>query len=381
MPRIAIVTSVYPNYPKSYTSFYAGSLSHALTQQGHDVHIITSAIPEIEATFKKVTVHKIIKSWGILDLRRLGPLFQQIKPDILHVLHPTELARSPSQFFVQALIETNRVLWKLPTLTSLFNFNDLSWFEKLKLAPIIAQSNEITVPQNHIQTEITKLWNGANQKTHVINVGAKEEEIFKPSLQERAKWDVGINEKVICFLEELTEDSGFVDMVEASSPLLRKNKNLKIMVPAGWRESTFRHKMITKLERENILNQFIFTGQLNEGEMLGAKQASDLFVFLGNRPLSSNFSWKIQSALYSQAPTLSWNEEQNYNEFGIRHGQNIWLSPFKNIQALRADLELLITNSTLRETLAQNASVFRGIFNFDTISNEMSRIYSRLLRR
>jgi len=379
MPRIAIVSSVFPDYPKGYISTYAGQLSHALTQQGHDIHIITSAIPDIVPTFKKVNVHKIVKSWSLMDLRNLTPLFQQIRPDIIHILHPTDLAKSPTSFFVQGLIETNKLLWKRPCLTTLFNYGELSWFEKIKLAPILVQSDEITVSQSAIKEEILRFWKHVGSKTHVINIGAREEAIWESSPDQRTKWDVKNEDIVICFLEELSEDSGFQPFIEAVTPLLRKKENLKILVPTGWKQPTFRYKMIKKIERQNILNRFIFTGQLNKKALWSAKQASDLFVFLSQKPMSSNFSPRIIESLHSQCPILTWDKNLKYDEFGVQNGQNIWISPFGNIEVLRNDLELLMASPRLRKTLTTNCAAFRQTFSFDAISNEFSRCYSRLL--
>jgi glycosyltransferase involved in cell wall biosynthesis len=379
MPSIAIFSSVFPTDNAGYQSYYLGKLSQALTQQGYEIHVITTANPLIAPTLKKVNVHKIIKSWGLLDLRMIGPLFQKIRPEIIHIIHPTELATGSAQFFVQALIETNKVLWKLPILATLFNINELSWFEKIKLVPILAQCSEITVPQDHVREEIAKLWPPAGAKIQIVNIGAKEEEFFENLQTQKSNWDLTPTDKVICFMSD-SKQSGFEDFIDASADVLRKNKNLKVIVPSRWKDPNFRYRIIQKLEREQTLNQFIFTGELNDKELKSVKQSSDLFVFLEAKPLSSNFPWQVQTTLRSQSPTLCWTESQVYNEFGVVHGENIWLSPFKNIPLLSRDLEYLIQDDELRNKLAKGAAIFQRIFNFDFISNEMSRCYSKLLR-
>src|ERR1022692_278074 len=100
MARVAYISSTYPDYKKCGVGIYAGYLTKALAEQGHDMHVITTALPEIRSNLARVTIHKILESWTLSEVPKLTELFKKIKPDIIHINHPTSIAGKKTKMLV-----------------------------------------------------------------------------------------------------------------------------------------------------------------------------------------------------------------------------------------------------------------------------------------
>jgi len=154
--RIAYISSTFPNFNGCGIGSYAGYLTKALAQEGHDIHVITTDIPEILAQFGGVKIHKIIKNWSIGEVPQLSKIFNQIRPDILHINHPTSIAGKKSRVLVNLLPELNKLLWKLPVVTTIHEFKNVSLLGKIKLIPLIWGSDAVTATNDLYAREIRK---------------------------------------------------------------------------------------------------------------------------------------------------------------------------------------------------------------------------------
>src|ERR1700683_1647140 len=117
MARIAFVTGTFPEHWDCPGAIYSQALASALTQQGHELHIITSAREDILPIYKKTHVHKIMSSWRPFEIYKIISLFKSINPEIMHILFPTQFSTGPTKLLLPLLPETNRLLWKIPCVT------------------------------------------------------------------------------------------------------------------------------------------------------------------------------------------------------------------------------------------------------------------------
>ena len=236
MSRIAYISSTFPDYQACGTGIYAGYLTEALAQQGHDVHVITTALPEIRAAHGKVTVHKILEKWSLLELPKLLQAFMKIRPDLIHINHPTTIAGAKTKVLVNFLPEVNRLTWRLPLVTTLHEFGNVSMLGKLKIMPMILASDAITVTNEHYRQKVQSfLPEELRDRVHVVNIGSA----FKPYLgtgenqmdekaqglkkkEQRARWDIKADDQVIGFVGFITPPKGFHNLIAAAGPLLRR---------------------------------------------------------------------------------------------------------------------------------------------------------------
>jgi len=386
VPRIAYISSTFPDYQKCGTGIYAGYLTEALAQQGHDVHVITSSIPEIRPTFGKVTVHKALSGWNMPDLPKLMRLFFQIKPDIIHINHPTAIASAKSKVLVNLLPEINRTTWKLPLITTIHEFPNVSLLGKLKIIPMLLSSDVVTVTNRHYKEKMLKyLPANYDRRIQVINLGSQ----FKQNLPARTKfeqkqrWDINPDDKVIGFVGFITPPKGFHNLITAVTPLLKKDPKLKVLALSSWNltKPSYRQKIMDLIEKAGISHQVIFSGFLEDDDLWSALSAIDLCVFAFDFPVEERSSGPLRQVIFKGLPTVVYANDINYSEFGFKHKENIWFTPIGNTEALRNDIQNLLDHTEQLENLSQGALALRHELSFDAISNAFSRVYSDLLTR
>jgi glycosyltransferase involved in cell wall biosynthesis len=383
MARVAFISSTFPDYKNCGVGIYAGYLTRALADQGHDIHVITSAIPEINPTHGKVTIHKILKSWQPTELFKLVELFHRIKPDILHINHPTTIAAGKSKVLVNVLPEINRSLWRLPCITTLHEFGRVSMLGKIKMLPMLTGSDVITVTsefyKNAIQKFAPKISSG---KIQILNVGSmfNNRWLLGDKLEQRKRWDLNPQDKVVGFMGFITPPKGFHNLIEALIPLLKKDSRVKVLAISSWNQTSpsYRQKILDMIQKEKIVSQVVFTGFLKDEEMWEALSAVDVCAFPFDYPIEERSSGPLRQAIDRYLPTITFAKNLEYNEFGFQHGKNIWFSPFKDLKKFGEDAEILLNDEVLQKTLSEGAKNLRQVFSFDAVSNQLSRIYSSL---
>jgi glycosyltransferase involved in cell wall biosynthesis len=386
VPRIAYITSTFPDYKKCGIGIYAGYLTEALAGQGHDVHVVTSSIPEIHPTFGKVTVHKIMPNWNLFDLQKLIQLFYQIRPEIIHINHPTAIAAAKSKVLVNLLPEINRSLWKLPLVTTIHEFPGVSLLGKIKILPMMLSSDVVTVTNQRYKEKMLQfLPNNYARRIQVVDIGA----ILKPNLpdsnkqEQKQRWDLKPDDKVIGFVGFITPPKGFHNLITAMIPLLQADPKLKLLALSSWNLSkpAYRQKILDQIQAAGVSHQVIFTGFLEDDDLWAAMSAIDLCVFAFDYPVEDRSSGPLRQVLYKGLPTIVYAEDINYSEFGLKHGENIWFTPLKDVDALRRDIQYLLKSPELRNRISQGALTLKSELSFDAISNTFSRIYSELLMK
>lgn len=384
MARIAYITSTYPDYEKCGTGIYAGYLTQALAQQGHEIHIITTAIPEIKNTFGKIQIHKIMKSWNPTDLPRFFQTMAQIQPDLVHINHPTSIAAAKSKVLVNLLPGLIKGTWQIPVVTTIHEFNNLSLLGRLKIMPMLLASEAITVTNEAYKKSLMEhIPEGLHHRINVIDIGA----LFAPNLQissgskEREKWGLKPTDKVIGFVGFITPPKGFHNLIESAGPLLKSHPEYKILALSSWNQSNpaYRQKILDLIDKHGITNQVIHTGYLDDQSLWEALSAVDLAAFPFDFPVEERSSATLRQVLYHGRPTIVWANNIDYQEHGLRHGKNIWLSPHKNSGELRKNIQFLMEDEPTRKLLAEGTTVFKDELGFDRISNEFSRLYTQLL--
>ena len=123
----------------------------------------------------------------------------------------------------------------------------------------------------------------------------------------------------------------------------------------------------------------IFTGFLEDDDLWHALSALDICVLPFEFPLEERSSGPLRQVIDRGLPTIVTARDKNYTEYGFKHGENIWLTPLGNVETLRIDIQKLLRDPALRKKLSQGAQDLRPVFGYDAVSNEMSRLYAKLL--
>jgi glycosyltransferase involved in cell wall biosynthesis len=177
--RIAYISSTFPDFDGCGTGIYAGYLTQALSGLNHDIHVITSAREEIKNTHARVTMHKVMTDWGLSQAPRMIQTLMQIRPQIIHLNHPTVIAGAKSKFLVNLLPEICATMMKVPFVTTLHEFGQVSRLGKIKLQPLLWGSDAITVTNKYYKNLIEKsLPDSMSKKIEIVDVGTNFSDVI-----------------------------------------------------------------------------------------------------------------------------------------------------------------------------------------------------------
>ncbi len=394
--KIAYITSTFPKYTGCDIGNYAGFLTKALSELNHDVHVITSALPEIENTFGRVTMHKIMQNWGMLEAPRLMQTLMTLKPDIIHLNHPTAIDGANSKFLVNLIPEMAKAILRCPWVTTLHGFENASPLEKFKILPLLMGSDVVTVTNRFYKQQLKKFMPGADDsKVEIVDVGSHfsgtDDFSFGTKLKVRAHWGLRPDDKVLGFFGFITPPKGFHNLIEIFAKVCKDDPSMKLLALTSWNltKPDYKHRLLSRIEELGIRDRVIFSGFLPDADLWRALSSIDLCVFPFEQPIEQKSSGVLRQALYKSLPVLTYALDVHYSEHGLNNTKNILLSEFGDEAQMIAKIKMFFTQQALAhdnedvidsaEILRQGALALRPRLSFEHVANEMSRIYSKVL--
>ncbi|WP_159023879.1 glycosyltransferase family 4 protein [Formosa sp. L2A11] len=164
---------------------------------------------------------------------------------------------------------------------------------------------------------------------------------------------------------------GFDNLIDFIAPILKSNPEWTLKI-AGTGDKGF--DLLTALVKEhNIVDQVIFTGFVsNISELM---QVSSIFI------LSSRFEglpMVLLEAMSQGMAAIAYNCKTGPSDI-ITHNVNGLLIEDQNSKAMQTNLQLLMTNSDLRATLATNAIKSLEKYHIDTIIEQYENEFKKIL--
>jgi glycosyltransferase involved in cell wall biosynthesis len=129
-------------------------------------------------------------------------------------------------------------------------------------------------------------------------------------------------------------------------------------------------KLITGL---NLKNSIIFTGRLEEKELVALYQAADLFI---DPSLYEGFGLQVVEAMSCGAPVITSNRTSLPEIVG---DAGILVDP-ADINGLASALTRVLTNAQLRNSMRQRGAERAKLFSWDKTARETLAIYDELLK-
>lgn len=123
------------------------------------------------------------------------------------------------------------------------------------------------------------------------------------------------------------------------------------------------------LAAEKLPNRVFFTGPLSHADVLATTESADIFVLNSSY---EGFSHVLIEALMLGKPVIA--TDAGGNTELITSGENGILVPVGDVSCLARTLEGLITDTLMRESLAETAKKRSTLFSTETLVRETSRI-------
>lgn len=292
--RIGLFTDTYPPYINGVsTSVYM--LKKALEQKGHEVYIVT--VNDDNTKYKLEEDNKIVRipgiPTGIYDYRLTGiyPLkaINIVKKWKLDVIHShTEFgvgtfARIIAKQFNIPLIHTYHTMYEdyIHYITKgYFKKSSKKIVEYLTLFYCDKTANELIVPTKKTY-DLFKQKYGVEKNIYIIPTGIEVERFFKENVDtitiDNLKKDLGIKKSdfVVTFVGRIAKEKNVDFLIDAHKDLLKKNKNIKLIIIGDGPElSSFKNKVNKLKLNDNIL----FTGRVSWEHIPVYYQLSSVFA-------------------------------------------------------------------------------------------------------
>ena len=376
--------------PISINYILQGQLGY-FKNQGFEVYSVSAKGPEIASIIEREKVkHTIIpftrKITPFKDLYCLISLvifFKRLKPHIVHTQTPKAgLLGMIAAWLSQVPVRIHTVGGMPLMEASGFTKKILYWSEKITYAC----AHQVWPNSNKLRHFLVQTLNVKETKLRVIGHGSSngiDIEKFRrsPELISRArllreKHNILPSETIFCFVGRLVRDKGVEELTETFVRLQQKYNSIRLFLVGHFEDSvdpiSDHHKALI-INNKNI----IATGFSTNVSLYMA--ASDIFVFPSYR---EGFPNVVLQACAMELPSIV-TDINGSNEI-ITNLRNGVIINIKSTDELYAAMELLLSDSSLRQKLASNArpavvEQFDQHYFWDKLKQEYLTLLSRFV--
>jgi glycosyltransferase involved in cell wall biosynthesis len=172
------------------------------------------------------------------------------------------------------------------------------------------------------------------------------------------------DEFVIGNIGRLVQQKGQRYLIELARILKDNGHKFKILIGG---DGPLRQELMNHALALNVHQEIIFLGFVKDVKAF--MEQIDIFALTS---LWEGFGYVIAEAMFCEKPVVAFNNSSNPEL--VKHGENGFLVPFPNIESFAKQVELLMNNKDMRNTMGKNAVNF--INNSFTIDKTVERVES-----
>jgi glycosyltransferase involved in cell wall biosynthesis len=384
--KVLFVTGEFPPM-QGGVGDYTRELGLALGELGCEVHVATS----VQAgPVPGLAIHPVVARWGWGSWGTLLDLVRRHRPDVVHVQYQAAAyAMHPAINFWPRRVRRMGAGRPRTAVT----FHDLKvpyLFPKAgplrrRVITELARQSDVAITTN--QGDFETLRRDLGSALALIPIGSN----ITPRLPAgydrdawRARWGTGPDEFLLCFFGFMNDRKG-VDTLLHALHLLMANPNraaeprlLFLGGQTGASDPTnvaYLDRMQALIAELGLATWIRWSGYLPEDEISASFAAADLCV-LPFRDGVSFLHGTLHAALAHGVPVLTSRPPVALPE--LIHGENVYLVPPRDPQALADAIERLAAAPDLRSVLAAGARTLSGQFGWDRIAAETLALYRSL---
>ncbi len=391
--RICIISGTFPPVHcgiGDYTARLMEGLVDAVNQ-GQDKNFEFTVLTSNQAQPKDGQNYRLVglvERWDWPTFRQVLGWLNRNRPDVVHIEYPTALyGRHPAitllPFFIwlQALVRRFPAPARVLTIHEYQTFRILGktriWLMALFSNGIIGVSRETLYSLRFLKL--------LGKKLEYIPLSTNIGSSTPPEYQQNPKiWrqaqGIATNGPVIAYFGFVSPAKGLHTLIEAFAKLDPPAQLLLITEPKAQDASyqNYYNQIDALLQIHNLQNSVKWTGFVDDMAVAACLQSATLVVL----PFSDGVSLRrtsLQAALANAAPVITTHPAYPLEGEGLVSGENIWLVPAENPQALAEALKTLLANETLRQRLAENGQKFAQQFSWPAIAQQHLELYGQVL--
>ncbi len=385
--RIFLLSWEFPPRIIGGISRHVEGLSQALAKVGNEVHIVTLDFPNT-APYEYLDgchIHRVpveipapnFHSWVLLFNnafeRKIGNISRSFgKPDIIHShdwltvpagIGAKHLLRRP---LVMTFHSTESMRSSGSTSPESVMVHSLEWWGAFESTYVITVSKFM---KSHIvsifglpSSKVETIYNAIDLSRFDINIDKGDV---------RKRWGVGVDEKLVTSVGRLTWQKGFDNLIRAFPKVLKEKPGCRLMIMGDG----YMRLELEKLTRTlGIGDKVIFTGFVNDGELLASMKAADLMVIPSRFEPFGMVALEGMAAgvpvVVSGIDGLSEIVEQGVD--GLYVNQN-------DVDDISQVIIKALSDDSLRDKLAVNARKRVKQFSLDVMAHKTMTAYERAI--
>ncbi len=382
--KIGIVTGEYPPMQGGVGDF-TRELALALAALGHEIHVITSKLPEgLEPSGSSVTIHSVIPSWNLQSLISIRRLARSLSLDLINIQYQAAAyGMTPPIHFLPTVVG-------LPSVVTFHDLRAPYLFPKAgrlrrDAVNYLARSASgviVTNPEDRLTLErdsriraLAEIPIGSNITPEISNLKSQISNSQIASC--RQKYSLTPSETVVGYFGFLNASKGGETLFRALAQL----PNYQLLLIGGRTgtsdptNATYAAELDALAIQLGIASRIIRTGYLSPDETTQAFLACDLMAM----PYVDGASFRrgtFMACLAHGLPTITTQPAVPLPQ--LRDGENIRLVPPEDPAALAAAMRELAADSALRARLSASALELADAFTWDKIAKRTAEFFERV---
>jgi len=392
--RVGLVTGEFPPMEGGVGAF-TEQLGRALKALGHEVHVITSikARPAIAPRTLAGIREPIELEFGHLH-PRIGrwrwPSISTVADLVIRYdLELVNLQYQAAAFNMNS-VAPSFLPWRLkgivPTITTFHDLRVPYLFPKagrLRDAAVrgLARRSAGCIATNPADFRQLAAWRDGLVREIPIGSNIVTYEPNHVEIEEtRLNLGLGDGDVLLGYFGFLNETKGADTLIDA---LARLDERFHLAFIGGQtgasdpdNNQTFLAGLRRHIEQAGLANRVHWTGFLSPERVSTYLTAADLMVM----PYRDGVSLRrgtLMAVLAHGRPLITTAPIESSSEF--RHGENMWLVPVDDVEALGDAITTLAADSSLRETMGRGARKLARSYGWDTIAEQTAGLYAEVL--
>jgi len=380
--RVLLVSGEYPPMEGGVADF-TRILGEALCAQGAEVHVLTSRAAGAGPEGSPVHCHAEMEGWGWRALSgALGRLVRHVQPDVVNVQYQTAAyAMHPAVNALPRLARGVPVVTTFHDLLVPYLFpkaGPLRWWANLALA---RASRAIIVTNVQDRDRLaTHAW-ARRGGLHLVPIGSnvpcRVPADFDPAAWRRLL-GLAPGALMLCYFGFLNASKGGEELVRALGRLVAAGHDAHLLMIGGAvgasdpTNAAYLAAVRALIKEEGLGKRVVWTGHVAPEQVSASFAASDICV-LPYRDGASYRRGSLMAALAHGMPIVT--TEPQAPQPWLEHGENVWLVPPADAEALAAGCRRVAEDSALRERLARGARELHTHFSWPEIAARTLEVY------
>jgi len=342
---------------------------------GHDVHLITSAEPSDSISnvklhlFKRIGPRTQVVNYPINSvpmMLQFKRMLKNIKPDILHAHYIMETTLLGAASGFHPFVVTP---WGSDVLIAPQKSRMSRWVIKY----VLKRADIITYDGEHIMERLIEL--GAEpQKLCRIHWGTNTQKFSPKQRNERMKEDLGIlNPPVIISSKNLEPRYDIESLIKSIPLVLKKSPKAQFVIAGSGSQETQMKQLAKSL---GVSDSVKFVGFIPSDEFPKYLASADIYVCTSLS--DGGLAIATKEAMACQLPVVITDLEVNTE--WIENGENGFIVPQKDPKALAEKIIYLIEHEEMRMAFGEKGRrLVKEVFEYDEELKKVEDIYQQLI--